>query len=415
MSEYDGLEICHLGAQGDGVALRNGQQVFVPGALPGERWRVSDGDHEQVTTSPNRQTPVCPHSSDCGGCVAQHMASELYAKWKVDALTAAFAHRGIEVQSEPLRSVGLGARRRTTLSFQRTGKSVAFGYHRYASHDLVEISECPVLQDEISSQLSALRAMSGLVACEGKEGRMVVTALDQGLDITVTAPGAKPSQNNCLALSRQATAMGAVLLTLNGDPIVEAKLPVLTINGVRVASPTSAFLQAAPEAEQWIADIVKDVTKRTKKSVDLFCGVGTFTFPLAKRSQVAAYDGDTNAIACLSEAIKNNQGFKPITAHQRDLFRDPLSVRELRVFDAAVINPPRAGAAEQSERLAKSTVKTIVMVACNPATLSRDARTLLDGGYNLTRLIPIDQFVYSAHLESVAVFERSASSKRRVT
>jgi len=412
MRDGDRLEISHLGAQGDGVASHNGQQVFVPGALPGEHWRVGNGDFQQVTTSPNRQTSVCAHFSDCGGCVAQHMDRDLYAKWKVDALTSAFAHRGIDVQPEPLRSVSPGARRRTTLSFLRTGSAVALGYHRSASHEIIEISQCPVLQDRLSSQLSALGALSSVVAREGKEGRMVVTALDQGLDVAVTAPGAKPSQNDRLQLSRLATDMGAVLLTLNGDPIIEAKPPVLTINGARIAPTSSTFLQVAPEAELWIADIIKSATKRTKKAVDLFCGVGTFTFPLAKRCQVTAYDGDSQAVAALSEAINNNQGFKPITPHQRDLFRDPLSVRELRAFDAAVINPPRAGAAEQCERLAQSAIKTLVMVACNPATLSRDARTLVDGGYTLKGLTPIDQFVYSAHLESVAVFERLAASKR---
>lgn len=412
MHDHDCVEIGSLGAQGDGVVSCDGEQRFVPGALPGERWCLDEDGPHRLSASDDRQNPVCHHFPECGGCVAQHMSPELYAKWKVDALTTAFAHRGIDVHPEPLRSVGSGARRRTTFSFRGTGKNFVFGYHRRASHMLVEISECPVLQDDISAQLSSLRTIASYVAVDGKEGRMVVTVLDHGLDVALTVPGAKPSQNERSELSKRATAIDAVLLTLNGDPIVEAKPPALSINGARVAPPATAFLQAAPEAEQWIADVILEAMNRSKKAVDLFCGVGTFTFPLAKRALVTAYDGDASAIASLTEAAKSNQGFKPITAQQRDLFRDPLSPRELRAFDAAVINPPRAGAAEQCERLAKSALKTIVMVACNPATLARDARILLDGDFKLTRLIPIDQFVYSAHLESVAVFQRVAASKR---
>jgi len=412
MDDHEGVEIKSLGAQGDGVGSDNGEQVFVPGALPGERWQLGEVSNQRLVRSDHRQDPICEHFSECGGCVAQHMAPSLYVQWKVDVLTTAFSHRGIDVQPEPLRSVGSGQRRRTTFSFQRTGKSFVFGYHRSASHALVDVLECPVLQDAISSQLGALRTLAGTVAVEGQVGRMVVTALDQGLDIALTMPGAKQSQAERVALSKCATDINAVLLTLNGDPIVEAKSPILTINGAQISAPTAAFLQVSPEAERWIAEVITGAIKKSKSAVDLFCGVGTFTFPLARRARVAAFDGDASAIASLVDAAKSNQGFKPITATKRDLFRDPLSPRELRAFDAAVVNPPRAGAAEQCERLSKSTVKTIVMVACNPATLARDARTLLDGGYRMTKLIPIDQFVYSAHLEAVAVFQRVAPSKR---
>lgn len=415
MCEHDEVVIDHLGAQGDGVAFCDGAQIYVPEALPGERWRKVEEGYQRLTSSEERQTPICRHFSECGGCVAQHMSLDLYAKWKASALTTAFAHRGIEAQPEPLLSVGAGARRRTTFSFRRVGNKVVFGYHRGASHDLVGITECPVLRTEISTQLNSLCTIANLIATESVEGRMAVTVLDEGLDIALNQPKTSLSQGDRRTLSEYATEVGAVVLTLNGDPIVEARPPNLTINGATVVASDTAFLQAAAEAERWIAEAVVQATKRAKKTVDLFCGVGTFTFPLAKHSQVTAYDGDTKAISSLVESAKCNQGYKPITPLRRDLFRDPLSVRELRAFDAAVVNPPRAGAAEQCERLAGSAVKTIVMVACNPATLSRDARTLLDGGYELTRLIPIDQFVYSNHLESVAVFERPASSKRRST
>jgi 23S rRNA (uracil1939-C5)-methyltransferase len=139
---------------------------------------------------------------------------------------------------------------------------------------------------------------------------------------------------------------------------------------------------------------------------DLFCGIGTLTFPLARISAVTAYDSDKRAMAAMSAAVRRTQGLKPIEARQRDLFRDPLSLRELNGFDAVVFDPPRAGAAEQAERLAQSKVPVIIAVSCSPATLARDARTLIDGGYNMGVVTPIDQFIYSPHLEAVAVFRR---------
>lgn len=407
MTDPGDVEISHLGAQGDGVANSDGKQVFVSGALPGERWQLTSESPVQLTASPDRQQPVCQHFASCGGCVAQHMGPDLYTRWKTDALVNAFGHRGIDVNPEPLRSVGPGARRRTTFSFRRTATGTLFGYYRSGSHEVVPVKECPVLQKEISSRLVSLSKLADCVARDGQDGRMVVTALDCGLDIAVTAPGVTLSQNDCASLSARAREIGAVALTLNGDPLIEATLPILTINGARLEAPASVFLQAAPEAEQWIAGIIEEHAKRAKSAVDLFCGVGTFTFPLARKSKVSAFDGQADAISSLTKSVKNNQGFKPITARQRDLFRDPLSGRELRAFDLAVIDPPRAGAAEQIERLANSSVKTIVMISCNPATMARDARRLIDGGYHLLRLVPIDQFVYSAHLEAVAVFERA--------
>lgn len=408
------VEINHLGAHGDGGFEDDGTTTFISNALPGETWKIDESGcaQDRVTSSPDRQQPICRHFTACGGCVAQHMTPSLYQSWKNDILIRAFAHRGLPISAEPLVDCGLGERRRTTFAFRRAAAGLEFGYHRAASHDLVDIAECPVLSPKITAHLPALRDLADMCAVGGKIGRMVVTALDDGLDIAIFDAVKKVSAETRDRLSKCALACQATVFTLNGEPIVETGQAVLTVNGARVVAPSGVFLQAAPIAEQKMAALATKGVKRAKQVADLFCGVGTFTFPLAARAQVAAFDGDPDAIASLQQAVKNNTGYKAIDARRRDLFRDPLSARELKAFDAIVINPPRAGAEAQCARLATSSVATIVMVACNPVTLARDAATLIEGGYRLKQITPIDQFVFSAHLEVVAVFQRAASSKR---
>jgi 23S rRNA (uracil1939-C5)-methyltransferase len=170
--------------------------------------------------------------------------------------------------------------------------------------------------------------------------------------------------------------------------------------------PAETFVQAVAAAEHEIARMIVAAVGKSKSIADLFCGLGAFTFPLAAKMRVASFDGDPAAIEALQAAAKRASGLKPIDARVRDLFRDPLSRTELNEFDAVVFDPPRAGAEAQAKRLAQSKVKTIVAVSCNPATLARDARHLVDGGYRVESVTPIDQFVYSAHVEIVAVFRR---------
>jgi 23S rRNA (uracil1939-C5)-methyltransferase len=173
-----------------------------------------------------------------------------------------------------------------------------------------------------------------------------------------------------------------------------------------VVLPPRAFLQAAPAAEAEMVRLVVAAAGQARRIADLFCGLGTFTFPLAKGAPLLAVDGDRQAIGALQNAAKRAPGLKPIETKVRDLFRTPMSARELEPFDAVVFDPPRAGAATQAATLAMSSVATIAAVSCNPATLARDARILLDGGYRLEGVTPIDQFLYSPHVEAVAVFRR---------
>ena len=201
-------------------------------------------------------------------------------------------------------------------------------------------------------------------------------------------------------------AAGILRLTVGRDEIFQLDQPIIDIGGIQVPVPEGAFLQAVPQAEAFMASRVVDAVTRARTVADLFAGIGTLTFPIADRARVSAYDSDADGLAALAYAARHSSGLKPVTVRRRDLFREPLSRGELNAFDAVIFDPPRAGAAAQAKALARSRVGVVVAVSCNPATLARDARTLSGGGYQLVALDLVDQFLYSAHLEAVAVFKR---------
>ncbi len=290
---------------------------------------------------------------------------------------------------------------------ERRGGDVVIGFREEGQHKLVDLEECPVLDPAIVAAVRKLREMARLAMPEGQGGRLIVTRLDRGLDVSFDN-GVKDLEPSARAeLASLAQGADIIRLTVAGELIVLGGTPTITIGGVAVEPVPGAFLQAVPEAEAMLIEqVLAALPRKPKRIADLFSGIGTFTFALARRATVAAFDGDKRAIGALSAAAKRAQGLKPIEARVRDLFREPLSPRELDPFDVVVLDPPRAGAAAQAERLAKSKVPIVIAVSCNPATLARDARVLIDGGYTLGPVTPIDQFLFSPHVEAVTVLSR---------
>ncbi len=408
MGEGAEVVIERVGAQGDGVAVRDGEPVYVPFALPGEHWRVDgEGRATRLTSSAERTEPICRHFLQCGGCLAQHMSPSLYRDWKRGLVVEAFRHRGLEAEVASVVVVEAASRRRAFLGVERRGSDVTIGFREEGQHKLVDLMECPVLDPRIVAAVPGLRALAQRVMADRVGGRLVVTRVDHGLDVSFDNGRKDLSPHEKAELGGLAQKMGLVRLVVGGEVIVAAAKPAVTIADVAVEIEPGLFLQAVPQAERLLADLcVKALPKSAKTVADLFSGVGTLTLPIARRAAVTAYDSDRRAINALSGAVRHAQGIKPVTAVVRDLFRDPLSARELGAFDAVVFDPPRAGAAEQAERLAKSKVPLVIAVSCNPATLARDARALIDGGFRMGPVTPIDQFLYSAHVEAFAVFRR---------
>jgi 23S rRNA (uracil1939-C5)-methyltransferase len=406
MSEI--VEITGLGAEGDGVATTAaGETAFIPQALPGETWRIAgNAAPEPVELLAERRRPPDPDNETCGGCVARHMPLPMYQDWKRDFLVRALRQHGIEADIQPLVMVPEHSRRRATFNARRIGGTMRVGYHGRRSHDLVAAEDCPVLDTRIVALLPALADLAAVIVSRDDSTRIAITLTDTGADIDIEGNERLLNATSRAKIGEIAASARMARISVGGSPAIERQAPVLHFAGKAVTPPPGAFLQAVPEAERAMIGLVTAALGKAKQVGDLFCGLGTLTLPIARTARVLAFDSDRIAIDALNDAQRKNQGLKPITARPRDLFRDPLSPLEMKGLDAVVLDPPRAGAKAQCERLAQSKVKRVVMVSCNPATLARDCRILIDGGYRLEAITPIDQFLYSPHLEAVAVLTR---------
>lgn len=413
MDEAVTIHIARLGAQGDGIGtLADGRQVFVPYALPGERVRValSPGTDRGALlavelASADRVPPICPHFTRCGGCAIQHLGAARYLAWKRDLVATAFTQRGLEAPLAPIIAIPHASRRRTTLAAQRTAQGVIVGYHPAGSHEVVPVAACPLLVPALARLLPRVPEIVGPLLQAGDAADVTLTATTGGGDMTVTGTR-RSSATARAAAARAAESAGLDRLTVERELVSQVRPPAVHIAGVDVPLPPSAFLQASEAAEEALRGLVVAAVGKARRVADLFAGLGTFTYALGRRAEVLAVEGDAAHVAALAQAAKGAKGLKPLKTLRRDLFRDPMSARELKDFDAVVVDPPRAGAKAQAEALAASAVPVIVMVSCNPATLARDVRTLVDGGYTLEQVTPVDQFVFSHHVEAVAVVRR---------
>jgi 23S rRNA (uracil1939-C5)-methyltransferase len=408
MADATEVTIEKLGGKGDGIARTPTGDRFIAGALPGERWSLSpDGPPQRLSDSSDRAIPPCPHYGVCGGCMSQHMSEPLYLDWKHQIVRDAFQHRGITAEIAPVLPMPLRSRRRAFLGIERSAGDVWIGFREEGQHTLVDITDCLLLDPAIMAAFPHLKAIAKIAMPGNSSGRLIVTKLDTGLDVSFDNGHKLLQPDERARLAQMAESARIARLVVAGDAIVVRSEPRLTLGTAEVDVPPSLFLQAIPEAETRMIDlVVAALPKKAKRVADLFSGLGTFTFPLAAKVQVTAFDSDRRAISVLEAAVRRATGLKPIEARVRDLFREPLSPKELETYDAVVLDPPRAGAAEQAERLARSKVPVVIAVSCAPATLARDARTLIDAGFKMGPVTPIDQFIFSPHIEAVTVFKR---------
>ena len=179
-----------------------------------------------------------------------------------------------------------------------------------------------------------------------------------------------------------------------------------------MSPPPGSFLQATSLGEDTLVNLVMGHLGKSRNVLDLFCGVGPFALNIAKKSKVHAIDSDKKAVGALAETIRNSGGLKPIQTEARDLFKMPLTFIELADYDCVVFDPPRAGAEAQCRQLAKSKVRNVIAVACDAQSFARDAKILMEGGYRLTKVTPVDQFKYSTHVEIVAHFTRAPDNTK---
>ncbi len=423
------LNIKEIGARGHGVGYHKGLPAYVPFTVTGDVVKAAiTKPHKnsyqceliQVEQAgPDRQAPICPVFGMCGGCDLQALGNDSYQAWVTHRTLSALQHQGFGIDGSPINVLAplispKHSRRRVALKAVRTEKGTLMGFHKAASLDIVDTDACPIADPALADLIIPLKALLNSLLAQGTRASVHMTLAANGVDMLIGLPN-KPDleAREALANFAQQHDLAALHVQEDGflDPIIIQREPVMNFAGVRVQLPPASFVQATAAGETALIAAVLAGCEGATYVADLFCGLGTFTLPLARRYQVMAVEGALSALQPLKAAVnltQTTQGghLQPVTAVHRDLFRSPLTATELSKFDAVVFDPPRAGAAGQVAELARSNVPKIVAVSCNPNTFSRDARTLVDGGYMLQSVQPIDQFLYSAHIELVGVFTR---------
>jgi 23S rRNA (uracil1939-C5)-methyltransferase len=405
------LRIQAVGAQGDGIA----EGSFVPLTLPGELITAEMSGNrgelvEVLEASPDRVTPPCPHFGVCGGCAFQHWDMQPYLDWKREQVAFQLAREGLETEVLPIFASPPASRRRVALHARGGKGGVRLGFKERRSWNLAKIETCPVSNPKLVAAFPALARLAAPFLEHPKSAPTLhVTLTATGLDIDITGVEAKSGGLSADARVRAAMIAGEAdfaRVTMAGEMIYMARQPMVKLGPAIVSLPAGSFLQAVPQAEKAMVDFAVEAAQGASRVVDLFSGVGTFTFRLAEIASVYAADSSAPAVAALKGALGTANGLKAITAEARDLTRRPVLSTELNKVDVAVLDPPRAGAYEQHVELAKSKVARVVGVSCNPGTFARDAKLLVDAGFRLERVLPVDQFLWSPHIELLGVFSR---------
>jgi 23S rRNA (uracil1939-C5)-methyltransferase len=429
-----------VGSRGDGYAEFEGRPLFVAQTLEGDRVRVKvtgerPGGHnarrgellELIEAGPGRCEAPCPHFGPCGGCGLQHLEDRAYAAWKRGQVLQALERRGLDssIMAEMVR-IPPGTRRRAVLRARQASKSpqgdpssegqgLRLGFYGRDSHRVEDLRSCLILTPGLLALIPPLRiALQPLVGSDERWG-LVVSETETGVDLCLQT-GRPPELRDREALAALAGASDLARVSWQQvpaiagsepEPIIVRRAPIVTFGEVAVTPPPGGFLQPSRAGEQALSDLVlSHLPGDATRVADLYSGCGTFTFRLSAQAGVSAVEGDGAALEALQAAARQAGLTNRVSGEQRDLARRPLSAEEMSPFDCVVFDPPRAGARAQAEELAHSSVPRVIAVSCNPATFARDARILVDGGYRLTSLVPVDQFPWTEHVELVACLQR---------
>jgi 23S rRNA (uracil1939-C5)-methyltransferase len=418
------LHITRLGADGDGIGLLpDGTPVYIPFTLPDETLSVrltgkrGDGfsaalEHIEKP-SPARISPPCRHFSACGGCALQHWRDENYIAWKSSLLESALHRAGFStVPQNPIHRAPPGSRMRMDLALRRDPKKIHVGLHRARTAEIIDLEECPILHPTLTALIAPLRKMLANLRALHREGAAAVNLLTSGPDLLLrTDAEPNTADRTTLTIFARAHNLPRISWARGNDtpePICVLRPAQTNLAGVPVSPPPGAFLQATQAGESAITAAIlaalPEKLTRKAKIAELYAGCGTLTFAIATRARVESWEGDAATVTALRLAAGQAGLGGRVVATQRDLTRQPLPAKELSKYATIVLDPPFAGAAAQTAEIAASRVPRVIYVSCNPAALARDARLLFQAGYRLLSATPIDQFLWSARLESVVAF-----------
>jgi 23S rRNA (uracil1939-C5)-methyltransferase len=334
------------------------------------------------------------------------MPDDAYRALKRDAILRALKQHGFEdVLVEDAIEVAPRTRRRATLKIAKRAGEVAIGFHARESHTIVDMRECFVLTPALFALVQEMRPMMAALLNDGDNAEAAITETDTGFDLAFRWN--KPvTPSRTAQIARWAQNLKFARISSGKDVLIELASPSVRFGKATVKLPRDAFLQPTREGETALQAKVLEGIGNAKSVADLFAGCGTFSLVLAERARVHAVELEAPMLDALSTAARATQGLKPLTTEKRDLFKVPLGGNELKPYDAVILDPPRAGAERQAVELAKSKIRRVVYVSCNPAAFARDARILVNGGYRMGAVQPVDQFLWSSHTELVANFTR---------
>lgn len=386
-------EIVRIAARGDGVTS-SGRHV--PFGVPGDAV-LDDG---ALAFGTHHREPPCRHFPDCGGCQLQHADDAAYRGYLVSRVEGALAQHGLTTEIREPHLSPPNSRRRATLRAMRVKQGAVLGFNAAKSHRIVDLRECHILRPELFALIAPTRELFAGLLEPWRQAEVQLTLLGQGADALlkgVATEGLAAIEAVTTFATEHGLARLAVDRGLGGETLYEPQPATITLSGIAVHFPVGAFLQATEDGEAALVAAVRDAVGESARVADLFSGLGTFA--LATRAKYAA-EASRDAAAALKRAAP------AMTVEHRDLYRRPLDAGELARFEAVILDPPRAGAAEQAAALAGSAVPRIAYVSCNPATFARDAKTLVEGGYALDWIEPVGQFRWSTHAELAASFSR---------
>jgi 23S rRNA (uracil1939-C5)-methyltransferase len=352
----------------------------------------------------SRQMTLCKHFGACGGCLLQDIPPADYAAGKRALVQKALMKAGVNAEVLAPVIVPPHSRRRAVFKIKSLPEGLHIGFHAAKSHTVIDMHHCDVLTPALFALVGALRQRLEPLFGVGEAAELHVTETETGFDCAFRWRGGLTPALTA-ALSSALSGLGIARLTMGRDLVFETAAPRVTLGGVKVILPPNPFLQSTAEGEAALQERVLKIVGKAKAVADLFSGVGTFALPLAKKAKVHAVEQDQAALKALAQAAKS-EGLKPVTTEVRDLFRQPLTALELTPYDAVVLDPPRAGAEAQAKVLAGSKVPVIAYVSCDAASFARDAAILIQGGYQIGSVTPIDQFLWSLHIELVAGLTR---------
>lgn len=422
---YGTCKIEKLTTQGVGKGTSEHGSIFVPFVLPGEQvdyerfMKHPNSKREQPkfflkniqTTSQNRVDPVCAHFTQCGGCLLQHLNDKLYSSFKRSLIVEPFIEHQLDTTCiQDVVVLPAGERRRANFEVVKKNDQVFLGFHRWRSHQIINLQECHTVDPKIAALFEPLRQLFLQIMIEYQKATVYLTVTAVGVDVSVDIHRDALQTNSLELLENFAKNQSLVRLIVRENrkriTVYEREKPYVLFDGIKVDVEPSSFLQASNRADQVLTELVMEaLPEKAHKIVDLFCGRGTFTFPLSNKAAVDGFECDVPALNALQTAADHAQ--RQIKTFKRNLFEDPLSAAELKSYDVAVIDPPRAGALAQVQELAQSKVPFIAYISCGPESFARDAKILIEeGGYELDKVIPVDQFTWSPHLEVVGLFQK---------